>query len=721
MATTTERRRLIPPGNELPDILSRLFVNAALCYPIFLTILFSLSLVSQVYAGAIQTLDVVEVTDSTENLIGTADSANEGTAPMEEVQSRPYGRVGELLEVTPGLIVTQHSGEGKANQYFLRGVNLDHGTDLRITVDGMLVNERTNAHGQGYSDLNFMIPELIDNIQYRKGPYYAEYGDFSSVGAIDINYVDTLKQGIAKTTVGTYGYERQLLADSIKLGNGTLIRAVEYIHDDGPWTNAADFRKANGVLRYTMGDAQDHFIFAGMAYQSQGVATNQIAERAVTEDLISRFGTLDPSDFTFTRRYSLSAAWQHTSSDSVTKTNVYFIDKTMLLYSNFTYFLDDPIHGDQFEQYDRRTTIASNASHTWTDKWGGHEVENQVGIQLQNDNIYVGLNHTEDRQVLEVWRDDHVVESSEAAYFQNTFHWFDKFRTEVGLRADFLQISDQSVTANSGRTSASMVNPKLNLILGPWAKTEFYINSGEGFHSNDARSTIDTSVPVSDPQAGPNQPAAPLVRSRGYEVGARTVIIPGLQSSLTFFQLHFDSELEWDGDKGETSPGRPSLRTGFEFANYYNPTPWLTIDLDYAYTRARSQGPQAPVAYGNLIVYGNYIPGAVEGVGSLGVSIHDLGPYFGSLKVRYLGGYPLTEDNSQHERASTLLEGQIGYKFSKHLTMVLEGLNLLNSRASDIAYYYASRLPGEPLQGVNDVHFKPVEPLTARLSLIYHF
>ncbi len=684
------------------------------CSKLFVVLL-SLIFVSLANAGGIQTLQEVVVTDTTENLIGTADSANEGTVPREEVQSRPYNRIGELLEVTPGLIVTQHSGEGKANQYFLRGVNLDHGTDLRITVDGMLVNERTNAHGQGYSDLNFMIPELISNMQYRKGPYYAEYGDFSSVGAIDINYVDTLDQGMAKTTVGFQGYERGLVADSMKLLGGNLLGAMEYIHNDGPWTNTADFRKVNGVLRYTIVEGQDRFTFSAMAYTSQGVATNQIPERAVTEGLISRFGYIDPSDFTYTRRYSLSGAWQHTTGNSVTKANLYFIDKTMELYSNFTYFLDDPIHGDQFEQHDKRTMSALNASHTLTGKWFGHEVENEVGIQLQNDNIHVGLNHTEDRQVLTVWRDDHVVESSEAAYFQNTFHWFEKFRTEAGVRVDFLQISDKSVTANSGRTSASMVNPKLSLIFGPWAKTEFYINSGEGFHSNDARSTIDTSVPISDPTAGPNQRVAPLVRSRGYEVGARTAIIPKLQSSLTFFQLHFDSELQWDGDSGETSPGRPSLRTGFEFANYYTPTPWLTIDLDYAYTKARSTGPQVPG------VVGDYIPGAVQGVGSLGVSIHDIGPYFGSLRVRYLGGYPLIEDNSQHEGATTLVEAQIGYKFSKHLTMELEGLNLLNSKASDIAYYYTSRLPGEPLQGVNDRHFKPVEPITARLSVIYYF
>ncbi len=668
-------------------------------------------------AGGIQTLDVVDVTDTTENLVGTADSANEGTVQREEIQSIPYNRTGELLEVTPGLIVTQHSGEGKANQYFLRGVNLDHGTDLRITVDGMDVNERTNAHGQGYSDLNFMIPELISSIQYKKGPYYADEGDFSSVGAIDIHYVDTLEQGMSKTTVGFDGYERQLFAGSVKLGGGNLLGALEYMHNDGPWGNTADFRKVNGISRYTIGE----FTFAGMAYASQGVATNQIPERAVNAGFISRFGDIDPSDFTFTRRYSLSGAWQHATGDSVTKANIYVIDKTMELFSDFTYFLDDPVHGDQFEQWDRRITGAFNVSHTLTGNWFGHEVENEAGIQLQNDNIYNGLDHTEDRRLLTVWRKDHVVESGEAAYFQNTIHWCDKFRSEAGIRGDLLQISDQAETANSGRTSGSMVNPKLNLIWGPWAKTEFYINAGQGFHSNDARSAIDTSVPLSDPSAGPNQPVKPLVRSTGEEIGARTAIIPGLESSLTFFQLHFDSELEWDGDKGETSPGRPSRRIGFEFTNFYNATPWMTIDLDYAQTRARSLGQETPVQYGNLIVHGNYIPGAVEGVGSLGVSIHDLGRYFGSLRVRYLGGYPLVEDNSQHEGPSTVVDAQIGYKFSKHMTMTLDGLNLNNSRASDIAYYYASRLPGGPLQGVNDIHFKPLEPIGARLSLIYNF
>ena len=680
------------------------------------------------FAGGIQTLDVVEVTDTTENLVGTTDSANEGTVTSEQIESRPAYRNGELLEVTPGLIVTQHSGEGKANQYFLRGVNLDHGTDLRITVDGMDINERTNAHGQGYSDTNFMIPELISYIQYRKGPYYADYGDFSSVGAIDISYVDTLKQGIASTTVGTYGFEREFFADSIKLGAGNLLGAVEYEHNDGPWSNKADFRKWNGVLRYSMGEGKDHFNVTAMAYTSQGDATNQTAERAVDQGLISRFGSLDNSDFTWTRRYSLSAAWQHTEGSSVTKANIYIIDKRMELFSDFTYFLYDPVHGDQFNQWDRRISSAFNASHTWLGKLGGFDMENTVGLQLQNDNIFLGLNHTQDRQVLQVWLEDHVIERSESAYFKNTIHWFEKFRTEAGIRGDYLQITDNSGVGNSGKTSGSLASPKLSMIFGPWAKTEYFINVGEGFHSNDARSAIQNGVPIADagiPGALPNSPVKPLVRSKGYEVGARTTLIPGLQTELSLFQLDFASQLEWDGDRGETSPGPPSRLRGVELSNYYKPTPWLTIDADIAYTRARTTITDTS----NPPFIGKYIQNAPAGIASIGASVHDLGPYFGTLRLRYEGRYPLVQDDSITAKPSTTLEAEVGYKFSKNLKLVLQGFNLLNAKADDIEYYYASRLSTEPLStaipyggsGTNDIHFHAAEPINGRLSLIYNF
>lgn len=696
---------------------------------IFVVLLCCLSLARQVYAGGIQTLDVVNVTDTAENPVGTTDSANEGTVLEEQIETRPAYRNGELLEEVPGLVVTQHSGEGKANQYFLRGMNLDHGTDLRITVDGMDVNERTNAHGQGYSDTNFMIPELIDYIQYRKGSYYADYGDFSAIGAVDIHFVDSLKQGIASTTVGTYGYERELFADSIKLGHGSLLGALEYEHNDGPWVDPADFRKVNGVLRYSLRSGNDYFNVAAMAYTSQGEATNQIAERSVDEGIISRFGTLSPSDFTSTHRLSLSAAYEHTEGSSIDKANIYLIDKRMTLFSDFTYFLYDPVHGDQFEQWDRRITTALNYSHTVTGNFSGLDLENTLGLQVQNDNIFLGLNHTEDRQVLQVWLEDHVIETSEAAYFSNTIHWFDKFRTQAGVREDLYQANDYSGVNNSGRTSAGMFSPKLNMIFGPWADTEYFINVGEGFHSNDARGAINAGVPIADagiPGALPNSPTPLLARAKEYEVGARTTIIPGLETELSAFRIHLASALEWDGDRGETTPGPAAVLEGIELSNYYKPTRWLTIDADIAYTRARTA---VTDTVDSPPFNGRYIPDSPSQIISIGASVHDAGPYSGALRLRSVGRYPLVCDDSVTAKPMNTVDAEAGYKFSKNWKVILQGFNLLNAKADDIEYYYASRLAAEPLslaipnggQGINDIHFKPIEPINGRLTLIYNF
>ncbi|HET6515751.1 MAG TPA: TonB-dependent receptor [Thermodesulfovibrionales bacterium] len=674
--------------------------------------------VSFAFAGGIQTLDVVEVTDSTENLVGTADSANEGTVPREQIEARPVYRIGELMEVTPGLIVSQHSGEAKANQYYLRGMNLDHGTDLRITVDGMVVNERTHGHGQGYADLNFMIPELISSLQYRKGPYYAAYGDFASAGAVDINYVNSLPKGIASGTVGQDNYQRALLADAFKVGPGNLLFALEAVHSDGPWDNHEDLRKYNGVLRYSVRDEQNGFNITAMAYNGKDNATNQVAERAVGEGLISRFGTLNPTDYVDATRYSLSGAWQRTVGNSITKVNAYTIVNHLALFSDFTYFLNDPVNGDQFEQSDRRVTNAVNASQTWLSTWAGRQMENTIGLQLQNDNIFVGLDNTKDRQVLSVVRFDHVVENSAGLYFENSLQWFEKFRTVAGIRGDFYHFKVASDNpANSGTKNDSIASPKLNMIFGPWVKTEFFINLGEGFHSNDARGTTITVVPGTGVDANlPAQKVTPLVRSKGYETGARTAIIPGLQSSLTFFVLKFDSELVFAGDAGTTEAGRPSRRRGFEFANYYKPTPWLTIDADFAYTWARFTEPDPDPS-----VHGDHIPGAPEGVGSFSATVDNLGPWFGSLQLRYLGPRPLIEDNSVRSGSSTTLNGRIGYKFTKNLMAYLEGFNILDAKVSNIDYYYTSRLPGEPAEGVADIHFKPMEPRTFRISVIYNF
>jgi len=668
-------------------------------------------------ADDINTLGVVEVTESMENPAGIADASSEGVVPKKEVEAQVTYDPGELLETTPGLVVTQHSGEGKANQYFLRGVNLDHGTDLRITLDGMLVNERTNAHGQGYADLNFLIPELVNDISYRKGPYFADEGDFSSVGAINVDYVDSLERGFAQVTGGPDHYERALLADSFRRGQGNLLFGAEATYNDGPWTNGEQFEKLNGVVRYSLVDANNRFNIEAMGYHVEGNATNQIAQRAVDEGLIGRFGSLNPTDGIGRSRYSLSSEWQHTEGTSVTRVNTYVIASSLDLFSDFTYFLNDPVHGDQFEQTDRRVSESVNASHSWLTNIGGLEVQHMMGLQTQNDNINVGLNHTENRELISIIRSDRVMETSEAIYYQADIQWLPKFRSETGVRADFYQFHVNSDNpANSGTAGAGIANPKVSLVFGPWDKAEYFVNAGGGFHSNDARGTTETVTPGSGPDSNlPGRQVTPLVRSEGYEIGARTSLIPGLQSSLTIYRLDLGSELIFDGDSGTTLPGPPSRRTGAELSNAYSPTKWLTLDVDYAYVEARltaldpNGGP------------GFHIPGAVEGVGSFAAAVHDLGPFFGSLQMHYKGPYPLVDDNTERAPATWILNGRVGYKVTKDWTVTLEGLNLLNARAADIEYYYASRLPGEPAAGVNDVHFHPLEPITFRLGLTYYF
>ena len=650
------------------------------------------------------------VTGSRISQLGIAESANAGVVTGKQLEARTVYRPGELLEVTPGLIVSQHSGEGKANQFYLRGFNLDHGTDLRTTIDGMLVNQRSHSHGQGWSDVNWLIPELAGTLDYRKGPYSAEDGDFAAAGSVSVHYVDTLPRTLVSMGVGENGYRRGLIAGSSGAAGGNFLYALELFHNDGPFTKGDNYRKINGVLRYSQGTEAAGFNVTAMGYNSIYNATDQIPKRAVDDGTLARFSSIDPTDGGKVHRYSLSAAWHESTANSATKVNAYLINNRLRIYSNFTYFLDDPVNGDQFAQPDNRTSMALNASHAWQGSLFGHRSENTVGIQIQRDAIRNGLLNTKARQELSETRRDRIKETSVGTYFENITHWAEKFRTVLGLREDYYEFDvKSSLDANSGKSHSSLVSPKLSLIFGPWSKTEFYLNAGTGFHSNDARGTVITV----DPKSGdPADRVAGLVRAKGAEAGIRTEIIPRLQSTLSVYGLDFDSELIFAGDAGTTSAGRPSRRVGFEFSNYYKPTDWLTIDADIAYAKARFRDSD-PV--------GRRIPGAVEGVASLAASVDNLGPYFGALQFRYFGPRPLIEDNSVRSKATTTLNGRMGYKFGRSVSIEVEAFNLLNSRSSAIDYYYQSRLPNEGPDGQDDIHFHPIESRSARVTLNARF
>jgi len=707
------------PRNTSKNNLKNIILQAILGIAIFT----ASPSVPDLFAGGIQTLDTVEVTDSAENLVGSADSSNEGTVTPRQIEERPVSRTGEILETVPGLEISQHSGEGKANQYYLRGFQLDHGTDFATSVCGEPVNLPTHAHGQGYSDLNFMIPEVIGGIQYVKGPYFAENGDFSAAGAANMPCVNTLPNKIFKLEGGTDQYRRALIAGSSHIGSGDLLYALEGFFNAGPWDHPDNYRKLNGLLRYSWGSTENQFAITLMGYHGNWDATDQIAKRAIGTvqcrivdgcALIDRFGSLDPSDGGRSYRYSAVGEWQRTVGDSVTKATLYAIDYGLDLWSDFTYFLNDPVNGDQIQQTDRRIVTGLRTSQTWLGKLGDHEMENTIGIQVRNDNIAkVALYHTADRMILETVSQDHVAQTSEAVYFQNRFQWMEKFRTIAGIRADFYQwhvISDNPL--NSGNASDSIVSPKLTMIFGPWAKTEYYINAGYGFHSNDGRGTTITV----DPSTGdPAQKVNGLVRAKGAEVGARSALIPHLQTELTVWILNLDSELTFSGDRGGTEAGPPSHRRGIEFANYYTPTPWLTIDADYAYSWSYFVNDPA----------GHYIPESPEGIASAGIFVNNITGWMGGTRLRYFGPRALTEDNSVRSSSATTVDGRIGYEFIKQWTVLLDVFNIFNAKVSDVEYYYPSRLQGEPPGpdegGYNDIHLHPMNPREFRLTLVGKF
>ncbi|TFW15685.1 TonB-dependent receptor [Duganella callida] len=656
-----------------------------------------------------QILQRVLVDGSRGNQLGIADAASAGSISQEELARRTVYRPGEILEAAPGLIVSQHSGEGKANQFYLRGFNLDHGTDLRTTVDDMPVNQRSHAHGQGWTDLNFLIPELAVRLDYKKGPYSAEEGDFASAGTASVVYANRLLRGVTSVSAGQHGYGRALLADSVETQRGSLLYAVEALHNDGPFTHPDDYRKLNAVLRYSEGYANNGFNVSLMAYKADWNSTDQIPLRAVQDGQIGRNDAIDPTDGGKSHRYSLSGAWRRTTDDSASKVNAYLIANQLDLWSDFTYYMDDPVHGDQFAQPDKRVTSGVNASHSWHQHTETGNSVTTIGVQLQNDNIFNGLWNTQARSKLSVTREDHIVESSAGLYVENNTRWNADWRTVAGVRMDAYRFDVRSdLAANSGKADDHLLSPSASIIYGPWQTAELYANFGSGFHSNDARGATITIDPKTGDAANKVQP---LVRSRGTEFGARTAWLPGLQTSLSLYRLDFDSELTYAGDAGTTEAGPPSRRYGVEFSNYYKPLKWLSVDLDLAYARARSRG---------YVEQGSYIPGAIEGTGQLAVTMDDGGPWSGSLKLRYFGPRPLIEDNSVRSKSSMTLNGRIGWKARKDVTLELEAFNLTNRRDSAIDYYYVSQLKGEAAP-VGGIHFHPIESRSLRATLIRNF
>jgi hypothetical protein len=639
------------------------------------------------------------------DVLRVAQAASDGIVDAAAIRGRPLERPLALLESVPGLIAVQHGGEGKAGQYAIRGIDVDHGSDLALTVDGVPVNMPTHAHGQGYADLNFIVPELIDRLHYRKGPYAAEDGDFAAIGAVDLHYTDEVRDPLLRAEFGAFGARRLLLAGSPARGAGRLLAAFEAGRSDGPWTRPDDARRLNGVLRYSRRNAGGRLAVTALGYWSRWHATHQVPARAVAGGVIPRFGHIEASDGGRTRRASLSVERERIGSNRRLQMNGFVVGYALGLFSNFTYFLRDPANGDQFEQVDRRVV------------WGGRIVDRRLlplvgrratiswGIQARHDAVgRVGLYATRARARRSTLREDRAGQTSVGLFAQGEVEWREWFRTVAGIRADGYLFTVAGKSTGGGRRGAGLLGPKLSAILRPRAGVEVYANAGLGFHSNDARAVV---VPVVDGSGPPRRRATPLARLRGAEIGVRAAKVGKVEATAVAWILQSEAETVYVADEGTVEANRPGRRTGVELSGRGVVSPSLTVHADASLSRARFADSRETLR----------VPGSVERSVSVGAVMTLPGALRGSLWVRHVGPRPLVEDGEIRSDGSTLVNAEIGRRLGSRLRLSADVFNLLDSRASAIAYFYRSRLPGEPVEGVEDVHAHPVLPRSVRLTL----
>jgi len=720
----------------------------------------------------------VNVQGREDSLIGIAESATQGTVGATEIEDRPILRSGEILEALPGLIITQHAGGGKANQYFLRGFNLDHGTDIAIFLDDMPLNLPSHAHGEGYSDMNTVIPEFVQRVNFEKGPYYADVGNFGSAASAHLEFFTKLPENFFRVEGGMYGFGRFVFGVSQRFGAGNLIYGGEAYHEDGPWKHPDNYYKFNGLVTYSQGGEANGFSITARGYHGRWHSSDQIPVDAVP--LVGYFGALNPTDGGASQRYSLQGEWHRQDANSETKITAYGFYYDLNLFSDFTYFLNDPTKGDQFEQQDRRWVAGLDAHHTIFSQWFGRKVEDTFGVQVRNDWVHNGLYRAENRMrtakldivacdtnpipacdldgtingsypILPADTDlNKFTDTIVSFYAENKIQWTEKFRWDLAIRGDEAIYNVTSLTPpyvatelpgspvvnfaelNSGTATKFLPSPKASLIFGPWSKTEFYVQGGFGFHSNDARGATQRTEPISPDNPFPTSstPIPPLVATKGGEFGVRTSAVPHLQSTLSLWYLHSDSELQQDGDTGSTvASASPSNRYGIEWANYYTPTEHLVFDLDMADSRAQfaqidpDDAAFTNVGGGQYPVQGpggKLVPEAVRVVIASGITLHDYKGFTSTIRLRYFGPRDLTSDGINRSAATLLLNMGLAYRFNHHWRISSDFLNLTNRRNDDITYAYVSRITPTAAPEFTNV-FHPAEPFQVRFALQYRF
>ncbi|TIX51008.1 TonB-dependent receptor [Alteraurantiacibacter aquimixticola] len=642
--------------------------------------------------------DIIYVYGRGERRIGEAIAASEGGVAGADIELRPLLRPGEILEATPGLIATQHSGGGKANQFFLRGFNLDHGTDYAVYIDDMPVNFRTHGHGQGYLDVNGLIPESVERVDYRKGPYRADTGDFSFVGSSFITTKDRL-QPFATAEAGSYGYRRFVAGGSTRVGSGDLLAIGQVKLNDGPWELAEDFEGYSGFLKYStpIGDAD--FQVSLNVFDASWNPTEQLPERVIDTDLCEdRFCALDTTLTGYTKRQVLTANYE---SDNWRITG-YAQHYDWSLLSNFTYFLEDPVNGDQLRQFEERWTFGGRVERfeQLTDR-----ISLRVGAEARHDDIGpVGLDETIDGELEFNYNSFDVTEKSLGLYAEVIVEPVERLFVTAGLRGDWYGFETSAIDGVdvwSGDVSDETLAPKIGVNYEVTDGIALYANYGEGFHSNDARGVTN-----------PADPAPGLVEGDFEELGFRFER-GGLIFTGVYFWSSIDSELIYVGDSGAVEPSDPGKRRGYELTAFWKPNNWLAVDGVWTGTRSRFDGlPEGE----------NYVPGALENSGELGLSAA-FPEWNAAARIRYLGPHALIEDNSQRGASTLLVNARLAWTPQDFWGLEVYGevLNLFDSEADDIDYFYATRFPGEPAEGIEGRNSRIVEPRQVRVGVTKRF
>jgi hypothetical protein len=653
---------------------------------------------------------VVKASDGA--LLGSADSATEGTVGAAQIATRPLLRAAELIETVPGMIVTQHSGDGKANQYFLRGFNLDHGSDFATSVDGVPVNVASHGHGQGYMDLNFVIPELVSAIRYRKGVYAADDGDFSNTGSARIGYRRSLDAPFLDLALGPNRFRRALLAGSVDTAHGRVLAALEAAGNDGPWDQPEHLRKANALLRWSGGTTANGYALTASAYSSRWTATEHVPERAIETGEIGRFGALSANDGGQTHRNSISGEWARSDAGGAVKASAYLVDYGLNLFSAPSGFIGGP-GGDQHEQADSRLLWGGETQRAW--QFGASELS--LGVQLRHDRIdKLGLYATRDRVRTGTIRQDRIGESSAGVFASLHTEWRPWLRTSLGLRHDRIRASALATggefnLTNGGEVGAGQTSPKLSVVVTPFGHTELYANWGYGFHSNDVRGATSGINPADGSITGR---LGLFARANGAEAGVRSQILPGWTSSLSLWRIQLASELVFVGDEGVTEARGASRRHGIEWSNYITPAAGVIVDADLALSHARFD---QPVAGG-----GTHVPNAIPATASLGVSVDQGGAWSGGLRTRYIGAYTLEETGREKSRALLTTNLKLAYRINAALQFAVDVLNLFDRRANDIEYWGAACTRNEQANGacgggIDGRLVHPLEPRTVRVSM----